>query len=61
MEKCKRYDGKRANVTSNLFFEEYMKEVAKGEYFNDKLYFSINNSRKEKHPCLSTSRAHLEV
>lgn len=37
--KCKRYDGKRANVTSNLFFEEYMKEVAKGEYFDDKLYF----------------------
>ena len=37
--KCKRYDGKRANVTSNLFFEEYMKEVAKGEYFIDKFVF----------------------
>ena len=28
-QKSKRYDGKKANVEQNLYFEEYMKSVAK--------------------------------
>ena len=28
-QKTKRYDGKKANVEQNLFFEDYMKSVAK--------------------------------
>ena len=27
----KRYNGRKANVANNLYFEEYMKIVAKGE------------------------------
>ena len=30
-KKSKRYHGKPENVENNLFFEEYMKTVAKGE------------------------------
>ena len=40
-QKTKRYDGKKANVAQNLYFEEYMKSVAKGIIIYLKSFFKI--------------------
>ena len=51
-KRIKRYYGRNYNVKTNIFFEDYMEDVAKGCKDDGSIKLTFLKFRDQKYPCV---------